>query len=135
MDQVLTPRQVTSSILMCVQRKKIKTQTMKITSNKLRCPKLNYSAEKSIRCPPQRRNKTVCVSYLNALMVVRPSVVSEKWQSRGSCVESSRSWRSLRDRQTDRGKRELNIILSMNACTFWYVCICTPHLMTPTHTL
>lgn len=31
------------------------------------------------------------VSYLKALMVVRPSAVSEKWQSRGSWVESSRS--------------------------------------------
>lgn len=31
------------------------------------------------------------VSYLKARMVVRPSAVSEKWQSRGSWVESSRS--------------------------------------------
>lgn len=39
------------------------------------------------------------------------------------------------ERQTDRGKTELNIILSMNAYMFWYVCICTPHLMIRAHTL
>ena len=45
-------------------------------------------------------------------MVVSPSAVSEKWQSRGSWVESSRSWRSLGGRGRGRGEgrnRELHL--------------------------
>ncbi len=36
-----------------------------------------------------------CSAHLNALMVVSPSTVSEKCESRGSCVLSSSCWRSL----------------------------------------
>lgn len=40
-----------------------------------------------------------CVTHLKARIVVSPSAVSEKWQSRGSWVLSSSSWRSLGQRQ------------------------------------
>ena len=54
----------------------------------------------------------VLVLYLNALIVVRPSAVSEKWQSRGSCVESSRSWRSLGETESVYSQYEYHIILT-----------------------
>lgn len=45
----------------------------------------------------------VSLNYLRALMVVRPSTVSEKWESKGSWVLSSNCCRSLTH---DRGRRE-----------------------------
>lgn len=39
--------------------------------------------------------KDVSMCYLRARIVVRPSTVSEKWESKGSCVLSSNCCRSL----------------------------------------
>lgn len=46
---------------------------------------------------PNQQNEHM-FTHLNARMVVSPSAVSEKWQSRGSWVLSSSSWRSLEQR-------------------------------------